>query len=170
MWLHLTKLNLIVSYVVEKSLAISLYSPSKTCQFLFLSKFLFYNLKMDYTHTQAEEFVAVSIIIHKHGLQPWGLQRHIWGRLNISLSECTILFCLLLSLSEVHAKIRSPVVVISSVPKRASDIFLHPPSHSADRPFGVKNTQSLCVIFLNFFASLSCAFPGLMTMLSKLGT
>lgn len=41
--------------------------------------------------------------------------------------------------------------------------------NSADRPFGVKNTQSLCIMFLNFFASLSYAFPDLMTTLSKLG-
>lgn len=58
--------------------------------------------------------------------------------------------------------------LISSVPKMASDIFLHT-SCSADRPFGVKNTQSLCIMFLNFFASLSCPFPDLMTTLSKLG-
>lgn len=62
----------------------------------------------------------------------------------------------------------SPMGVISSVPRMASDIFLHPPC-SADRLFGVKNTQSLCITFSNFFASLLYAFPDLMTALSKPG-
>ena len=75
---------------------------------------------------------------------------------------------LFLSLSKIHSKNTSPMGVISSVPRMASDIFLHPPC-SADRPFGVKNTQSLCITFLNFFASLLYAFPDLMTALSKPG-
>lgn len=82
--------------------------------------------------------------------------------LNVQLS------CFLLLLSEIHAKNCSPVVMISSFPRMASDIFLQVP-HSADSPFGVRNTQSLCIVFLKPFASMSYAFPDLMAALSKLG-
>lgn len=53
-------------------------------------------------------------------------------------------------------------------PRMASNIFLQVP-HSADRPFGVRNTQSLCIMFLKSFASLSCTLPDLMAALSNLG-
>lgn len=88
------------------------------------SVFCFIICVMDYTYRQAEKLVSqskrgpclpllcLSIIISTHGLQPWGPQRRIWSRWNISFSEWTIFFWFLLSLPEIHSKNCSPMGVI----------------------------------------------------------
>lgn len=136
---------------------------------------------MGYTHTQAEELVTKSkkgprlplLCLQYHHLQTrtsaWRPATAYLKYIKCQFFWVRIFFsCFLLSISETHSKNCSPMGVIFCISRMASDIFLHLP-HSADRPFGVKNTQSLCIMFLNFFASLSYAFPDLMIMLSKLG-
>lgn len=173
-YIWLSSASLYLSYVVEDSYSSVFYVDKMK---LSQSVFCFIIWAVDDTHRQAEEPVAKSkrgpclpllctqyIIIFKHGLQHWGLPT----------SDKPIQYPFFwvhnffLSLSELYSKNTSSMGVISSVPRMATDVFLHPPC-SADRPFGVKNTQSLCITFLNFFASLSYAFPALMSALSKPG-
>lgn len=174
-YICLSSASLYLSHMVEHCFSSVFYvDKMKQSQ----SVFCFIIWVMDYAHRQAEEPVAKSergpclplfcaqyIKFFKHGLQHWGLQRLIWSWFGIHFFWVHNFF---LSLSKIHSKNTSPMGVISSVPRMASDIFLHPPC-SADRLFGVKNTQSLCITFLNFFASLLYAFPDLMTALSKPG-
>ena len=102
-YIWLSSASLYLSYVVEDSYSsVSYVDRMKLSQ----SVFCFIIWAVDDTHRQAEEPVAKSkrgpclpllctqyIIIFKHGLQHWGLQRLVWSRFSIHFSECTTFFC-----------------------------------------------------------------------------
>lgn len=175
MWLIcLSSASLYLSYVVEHCYSSLLCRQNEAVSV----SFLFYNLSRGlYSQTgwgtsckvEKRAMSATSLCSIYHNFQTWtATLMPAEAYLKSIRYPFFWVHNFFLSLSEIHSKNTSPMGVISSVPRMASDIFLHLPC-SADRPSGVKNTQSLCIRFLNLFASLLYAFPDLMTALSKPG-